>query len=57
MTPIEILTIIGCVAVVSGTIALSIVRKIKAKKSGCAPSCCGCKYASQCQSANKEKTK
>lgn len=47
MKPIEIITIVACVAIVLGVIIASIVRKVKGKPSlGC--DCAGCAHAKEC---------
>lgn len=47
MKPIEIITIVACVAIVVGVIVASIVRKLKGKPSiGC--DCAGCSHAKGC---------
>lgn len=50
MKPIEIITIVACVAIVVGVIVASIVRKLKGKPSmGC--DCAGCAHAKECNGA------
>lgn len=53
MGPWEIVVIIACVLVVGGVIVGSIVRKKKAKASGCPSGCVGCPYCNSCGKAKE----
>ena len=48
MKAINIIIIVAAVLIVVGVTIGSIVRKFKAKKSGCRTGCAGCPYANAC---------
>lgn len=54
MKPINIIIIVAAVLIVVSVAVGSIVRKYKAKKSGCRTGCAGCPYAGSCHTAKKK---